>query len=257
LNASNSAVFKHASRRHVADDVFDQIAAAILRGDLSPGDALPSERVLTQRFDVSRMTVRQAVHRLAEHGLVRVKHGGATIVRDPNEATDLRVLALFYRFAPQATQTPSAIGDMIEKQYLQGMSIVEVASRRAPPEALKKVEAVVAAAEQTSDADLADFAPFDERFWRALAEASGNRIFLMEVAWWYDALSERPVPPEVLATPARTRLLFHRELIRRIKMRDEPVEYYLATVRPLLDAVLARASSASSPPQSGTKGKAS
>ena len=239
MSASAETGFQEAARRHVADDVFDQIAAAIVRGELAPGSALPSERVLVERFAVSRIIVRQAVHRLAEHGLVRVKHGGTTMVLDPNEAHDLRVLALFYRFAPRS-RSQAAVADMIEKQYLQGLSIVEVASRRATEEDLAAVDALVTQAEQSTDAALADFAAFEERFWRALARATHNRIFRIEVAWWYATLVDRPAPPAIAATPPRTRLLFHRELVRRLVAREHPVEYYQAAVRPILDALHAR-----------------
>ncbi len=77
-------VFQTARRSHVADDVFDQVAAAILRGDLAPGSSLPPERALAEQFGTSRIIARQAIHRLAEYGLVRVRQGGATIVLDPD-----------------------------------------------------------------------------------------------------------------------------------------------------------------------------
>jgi DNA-binding FadR family transcriptional regulator len=240
MSGPESSTFRHARRRHIADDVLDQLAEAILRGELKPGSALAPERVLVERFDVSRMIVRQAVHRLAELGLVRVKHGGATIVLDPEDATDLRVLALFYRFAPSAGRKALAVADMVEKQYMQGLSMVEVASRRAGPEDLAKVMAVVEQAEASSEAELSDFGAFEERFWRAFAASTHNRIFRMEVAWWYEALTVRPVPPEAASKAPRERLPFYRELVERLLARNDPVEYYLAATRPILDAVIAR-----------------
>ena len=183
-------------RAHAADDVFEQLAAAILRGELEVGAPLPPERVLAERFGVSRIVVRQGVHRLAEMGLVRVKQGGASLVLDPNEATDLRVLAMFYRFAPASSRRTRDVADMIEKQYLQGLSIVEVAARHASPRDLSAIVEMVEAAAKDR-AQLARFAEFEERFWRALAAAGKNRVFRMEVAWWYEALASRPVPRAV------------------------------------------------------------
>jgi hypothetical protein len=87
---------------------------------------------------------------------------------------------------------------------------------------------------------LADFAAFEERFWRALALAGKNRIFRMEVGWWYEALSHRPVPPEVSGADPRVRLAFYRELVRRLAAREDPSGFYLGAVRPLLDVVIAR-----------------
>lgn len=230
-----------APRAHVSDHVFAELARAILQGSFAPGTSLPSERLLVERFHVSRNIARQALHRLAEMGLVQVRQGGATVVLDPHEATDLRVLALFYRLTGQSRPALDT-ADMIEKQYLQGLSIVETAARRASAESLAAIQGLLDAA--ASDAEqLASFGVLEEQFWRALAIAAQNRIFRMEVAWWYDSLPDRPVPTEVAGADPLVRLAFYRELTRRLQHREHPTEYYLATTRPLLDAVLARATS--------------
>jgi GntR family transcriptional regulator, transcriptional repressor for pyruvate dehydrogenase complex len=231
-----------APRPHVSDHVFAELARAILQGAFTPGSALPSERLLVERFKVSRNIARQALHRLAEMGLVQVRQGGATVVLDPHEATDLRVLALFYRLTGQSRPALDT-ADMIEKQYLQGLSIVEAASRRASPAALDEIARELDSIASDA-ARLADFALVEEQFWRALAVAAENRIFRMEVAWWYDTLPDRPVPPEVASADPLVRLGFYRELVRRLVSREHPTEYYLGTTRPLLDAVLARAAEA-------------
>jgi GntR family transcriptional repressor for pyruvate dehydrogenase complex len=215
--------------------VFDQIAGAILRGDLPANAPLPAERVLGERYGVSRIIVRQAVHRLAELGLVRVRQGGATTVLDPEEATDLRVLALFYRLAPGESSAVSK-NDMIEKQYLQGLSIVSVASRRASDESLRRLARLVEAYAH-GDQKTAPVEQFEEQYWRALAKAGGNRIFVMEVTWWYDVLRERPLPARVSSLPRKTRLAFYVELTRRLGAREQPVEFYLAVAQPILDGL--------------------
>lgn len=64
---------------------FRQIAAhlreAIRRGDLSPGDQLPSESQLIEHYGVARMTVRQAISELRAEGLVVAEHGRGVFVR--------------------------------------------------------------------------------------------------------------------------------------------------------------------------------
>jgi GntR family transcriptional repressor for pyruvate dehydrogenase complex len=56
----------------------------ILSGQLAPGDQLPSERKLSDEWDVSRSVVREAINRLASLGLVRSVHGSGTRVEAPN-----------------------------------------------------------------------------------------------------------------------------------------------------------------------------
>lgn len=56
------------------------IEDAIRRGAIKPGDALPSERDLAQKVDVSRVTVRKAVQHLVKDGILVQRHGSGTFV---------------------------------------------------------------------------------------------------------------------------------------------------------------------------------
>jgi DNA-binding FadR family transcriptional regulator len=222
-----------------SDAVFDQLAGAILRGDLPASSSLPPERVFAERYGVSRIIVRQAVHRLADMGLVRVRQGGATTVLDPEAATDLRVLALLYRLAPGESSLVDR-NDMIEKQYLQGLSMVSVAARRAGDESRRRIARLVEAYAH-GDQKHAPVEELEEQFWRALARAGGNRIFVIEVAWWYEVLRERPLPKSVASLARKSRVAFYVELARRLVARERPVEFYLEVMGPILEAMFARA----------------
>ena len=61
--------------------IADQLRAAIERGDLGPGDKLPSETELMRHYDVARMTVRQAVQELRTEGRVVAEQGRGVFVR--------------------------------------------------------------------------------------------------------------------------------------------------------------------------------
>jgi GntR family transcriptional regulator, transcriptional repressor for pyruvate dehydrogenase complex len=58
------------------------LRAEILAGRLAPGEALPSERRLSEDLAASRHAVREALKRLEQAGLVAISQGGATRVRD-------------------------------------------------------------------------------------------------------------------------------------------------------------------------------
>ena len=122
--------FHEVRRGHAADSIFEQLAAAVLRGELTPGEPLPPERILGEQFGVSRIILRAAVHRLAEVGLVRVRQGGASIVLDPAEAGDIRLIGLYYSLDPGGEAARAIRRDAIEKQFLQGFSLIDVCARR-------------------------------------------------------------------------------------------------------------------------------
>ena len=70
------------NRRSVPEDVFDQLVGEVLSGNMRPGDSLPSERRLAEVLGVSRPAVREALKRVTAAGLVEIRQGDATTVRD-------------------------------------------------------------------------------------------------------------------------------------------------------------------------------
>ncbi|MDR7170269.1 DNA-binding FadR family transcriptional regulator [Nocardia kruczakiae] len=84
--------FQRIDRQTVPDAVFDQLVTEVLDGELPAGAALPAERQLAEALGVSRPTVREALRKLAHTGLIDVRQGGATTVRDFRRAAGLDLL---------------------------------------------------------------------------------------------------------------------------------------------------------------------
>jgi GntR family transcriptional regulator len=72
-----------------------RIAAAIACGRLREGVPLPAERLLAERLEVSRTTVRKALDELAARGLVTSRHGSGTFVASPRLEQPLAGLSSF------------------------------------------------------------------------------------------------------------------------------------------------------------------
>ena len=70
------------ARRNIAERIARTLRASIVKGRLQPGEALPSERVLAEKYDVNRSSVREAMKRLEGWGLVTIRQGGATRVAE-------------------------------------------------------------------------------------------------------------------------------------------------------------------------------
>lgn len=62
----------------------DEIAARIAAGDWLPGELIPTEAELTQRYGVATGTVRKAVDTLVNEGLLQRRQGRGTFVRRPS-----------------------------------------------------------------------------------------------------------------------------------------------------------------------------
>jgi GntR family phosphonate transport system transcriptional regulator len=63
--------------------IADTLSAEIAAGTWKPGDRLPGEYALADRFDVNRHTLRQAVSHLENEGLLRAEQGRGIFVPDP------------------------------------------------------------------------------------------------------------------------------------------------------------------------------
>ena len=64
----------------ISDIIAKRLEAMILEGSLVPGQKMPPERELAQQFEVSRPSLREALHKLEAKGLVTRKQGGGTFV---------------------------------------------------------------------------------------------------------------------------------------------------------------------------------
>lgn len=73
-------MYKAVRTSRLYEQIVQQIEESILTGTLKPGDQLPAERELAQRFGVSRTAVREAVKALQEKGLVEAYSGRGTFI---------------------------------------------------------------------------------------------------------------------------------------------------------------------------------
>ncbi len=62
--------------------IAQELAQAIGQGLYPPGQRLPSEHALAERFGVNRHTIRRSLASLSQQGLVRITHGSGTYVED-------------------------------------------------------------------------------------------------------------------------------------------------------------------------------
>ncbi len=213
--------------------MLEELALAIVAGTYPEQSILPSERALAEELDVSRVLVRQAVHRLAELGLLEVHQGKPTRVGSIEDASLVPLLELVYRSGGAISRHYEAF--IIERQYLNGISLLELARRRGSPEALARVLRLV---DEESPSSAATFLRFESRFWLAIAAAAGNPILTAELKWWYRTIAGHlPRPEVVLDTPLAARIAFHRELATRLVSGGDAVALYMAVVGPLLDVL--------------------
>ena len=119
------------NRRSVPEDVFEQIVDEVLSGEMQPGEALPSERRLAEVLGVSRPAIREALKRLTAAGLIEVRQGDSTTVRDFRRHAGLDLLP---RLLIRAGELDLAVvRSILETRLHNGPKVAELAAQRRDP----------------------------------------------------------------------------------------------------------------------------
>jgi GntR family transcriptional regulator, transcriptional repressor for pyruvate dehydrogenase complex len=198
----------------LADRVAQQLQALISTQHLRPGDRLPPERDLAERFAVSRTVVREAVRSLVAKGLLEVHSGSGTFVRvvAPEAVTEsLRMLL---------RSSAGSYDSVLEVRQLLEVEIARLAAERATPQDLAAMEQTIVALAVT-EGDPEAFARADVAFHAALARATQNDLFVILHDSIFDALLEvrRKGAAQVPGTVQRA-LYHHSDILRCVRAHD-------------------------------------
>lgn len=157
----------------VADGLLD----LVLNGTYPPGASLPSEAELAARFEVSRLTVREAIRSLASTNVIDVQHGKSSVINAPEKWSPLDPRLLQAR--GQASGQPMLLPrKLIEARRTVEVGIAELAADRRTDEHIEQLSRhldVMRGAH--AQADVARFVEADLAFHTTLFEAVDN-VFL-------------------------------------------------------------------------------
>lgn len=176
--------------RRVSDVVHDRLRSSILDGELAPGDAVPSERVLATDLGVNRHAVREALKRLEQAGLIRITHGGATRVLDWRDHGGMDLLLDLVRGG--AVVPADVVRSVLEVRQLIGVDAARRCVVNGTPEERERVAGLAddVAAVVGGDVDLVT--DRYERLWHAVVAGSGNLAYRLMLNSLVDAVAALP-----------------------------------------------------------------
>jgi DNA-binding FadR family transcriptional regulator len=165
-----------------------QLRTMILSGEVAPGQRLPVEADLAERFSVSRSTVREALRVLMSEHLVATTRGvtGGTFVSHPQADAIAGTLAAGIDFLTTAS-------DLTAAELLEAREALEVPAARfaAIRRTSRDLRAMALALPEDADVDRLHRFEGNRSFHDAVMKASGNRILSVLAGPLYSVLRER------------------------------------------------------------------
>src|ERR1700688_1580460 len=228
-------VYRTVKTSRLFEQIVQQVEDSILKGQLKPGDQLPADRELAQRFGVSRTAVREAVKTLRERGLVEAYSGRGTFVTNGTSQAIRQSLDLMIRINKQ-----EGSAHLAELRLVLEPDIAALAAQKIEDQLLVTMSEAVA----TMDRSLRDpdaYVEADLDFHLALAEAAGNPLILSLLDSIVGLLREqRSRIFNVQGGPERGQF-HHKRILAAVEQRDSEVAR--EAMRAHLQQVLADSSS--------------
>jgi len=199
----------------IYQEIVRQVKGMIAEGRLKSGDQLPPERDLAEKFVVSRTSVREALRALESLGLVEIRPGEGTFVREVSVESLIEPLALVM------VSQREAIAELFEARQMIEPTLAALAARRATPEELSEMDRILEAQAKEVAAGRTGLEQ-DAEFHAAIGAAAHNRAITRIAHAVMDLL--RQSREESLNTPGRPDRSHndHRRVLAAIRNRDEP-----------------------------------
>jgi len=159
----------------VSEQVFATLLEAVLSGRYAPGEKLPRQRELAADLGVTLGSLREALKRLEQMGLLEVRHGDATRVNDWRAHGGLDVIAhlLFRSGGVDAT----VLTDVLEARTLMLGELAALAAQRRDGAQARRITELAETFAATPDAAAA--AHVDFAFFTEVADTAGNLVFVL------------------------------------------------------------------------------
>lgn len=194
-------------------EVLARLGEFIEHGGLGDGDKLPPERVLAQRFGVSRDSVREALRVLAERGVVARRQGDGTYIAAKEQGQLKRVFE--EAFAAQSKR----LREIFVFRRLLEPGVAGLAAVDATAEELEQLKALLDQQAQAIEQERSA-AELDLAFHDRLAQATQNEVLVSVLSAAREALDESRSAHLWSLQRERVSLEGHRNIFLALERRD-------------------------------------
>lgn len=218
-------VFVPTKNGKVSSMIAEQLKSAILNGTFMSGDKLPSERELADRFQASRISIREAVGGLVGCGLLEVRHGSGVFVAeiDSKPMSD----SLFSILRYQGT----TINELTEARIILEPPISKLAAEKITPEKILRLEQNIKETKELVKSNPSLASVKNIEFHAIISEATGNSVVALTMQTLFSVV--RQMTLEIGNDITRRKIVTsqaiksHENIVEAIKERDTERVYQL------------------------------
>jgi GntR family transcriptional regulator, transcriptional repressor for pyruvate dehydrogenase complex len=183
-----------------SDVVIKNLLDLIMKGEIGPGDKLPSIEHLAKQMGTSIISAREAVQNLAAIGLIEISHGRGTFM----------------------TEGAPVMEELFEaRKVVESYSAMAAAARAPEPESLAYMERLLDEMnEAIKDKEIERYSELDYEFHLAIGKAAGNRILFKTLENIKGLLRYQQFTINRLPNIIKISLQRHKEIFEAIKARN-------------------------------------
>lgn len=246
--AGESRGFEQVRPVRLYERIVEQVEEAIAKGELRPGQRLPSERELVVQFGTSRATVREALRVLSSNGVVRSRPG------DPNGPEILPVTAggLTKQMRRLARAEHLTLAQLLVSRMMLDSTANRLAAILRTDDQLAEMETAIERMREAVNGGYTSFSEADFAFHEAIARASGNTLIQVSNAVVRDTvlslISDKIAHARNSKALMKRSLTHHEQVLTAIREGDGPAaahaslhslyDYYASYVPPSERATL-------------------
>lgn len=215
-------------RKDIREQVFEELLNQITSGAWKPGEKIPSENELTKALNVSRITIREAIQKLAAMDLVESYHGKGTYVKEFTTSNYLKSLT------PMILLSRDDLKYIIEYRRILEVGIIELFMKNVNDKYIKRLENDLMNMIAYKH-DLNKYQQYDMDFHITLYEMTHNP-FIIKVTNMIRDILDSEMKTAITDKGAEAGITFHTNILNFIKQND--IEGLVKETNKLFDAIL-------------------
>jgi DNA-binding FadR family transcriptional regulator len=204
-------------RQKLSDQVFARLWSMIVSGELAPGDTVPSERYLMDKFRVGRPAVREAMQSLSNKGVITISQGERSRVNELNAGIAVDQVDEIAKLL--LSSEPSNLAHLKQVRKVLETGTVQLAAQRCTSDDALRLRGLIDAQRQELE-NPQGFILADVAFHVAIAELSQNPLLHVVMRAMLTWLLEYYTPVLHWSGRESTTLLEHAKLVDYLENHD-------------------------------------